>query len=87
MSMPTDKDIDDAVPIDGEPSRAKLNALLKQIVALQAGGVRFVDSVPMHANDPGEIGDIYVAGDYIYAYSKNGEWRKALTQQLKTGEE
>lgn len=75
MTHPTAQQIDEAVPANGTPNRAKTNAVLKGIVD-SLGLFQHEVSYPAAHDSPGVKGDYAIGEESIAVYIDSlGEWR------------
>lgn len=71
-------EVDEAVPADGIPDRAKTNALLKSIVGILSimPLQRRSTGKPVAMDSPGNVGDYYIdINDGIYICVAEDTWR------------
>lgn len=84
MSLPSDSDIDDAVPVNGTPGRAKTNAVLKDIVGAVSqmpDPSRLLVAVPTAPATPsssGTPGEYHLSNDALYICVAPDEWRMSI---------
>lgn len=75
MSAPTHSDVDDAIPINGSPSRAKVNAVLKNMISAIGPFSNVVDA-PIAMDSPGQPGDYAIHPiNGIYICVAENDWR------------
>lgn len=81
MALPTNEQIDEAVPPDGTPGRAKTNSLLKLMLAALAVAPQRVPAAPTAADAEGVRGQVYADADYLYFCIGENSWRRIMLSE------
>lgn len=75
MAIPTNAEIDEAVPVSGTPNRAKTNAVLKNMVA-SLPIWNAATQAPASVDSPGTKGQYFVDDEYWYVCVADNSWRR-----------